>query len=72
MCADNAKTEDRRDFYLDRIKALELENKKLKTIVTEIGECFYGQNMSVANWHLNGDLEPMDVFFEENNWFVDG
>lgn len=27
---------------------------------------FHGQNLQVANWHLNGDLEPWDNFFEEN------
>jgi len=32
---------------------------------------FYGQNMLVANWHLNGDLEPIDSFFEENDWAIE-
>jgi len=25
---------------------------------------FYGMNLEVANWHMNGDLEPLDAFFE--------
>jgi len=25
----------------------------------------YGQGLEVANWHLNGDLEPFDTFYEE-------
>lgn len=24
----------------------------------------YGQGLGVANWHLNGDLEPFDTFYE--------
>jgi hypothetical protein len=24
----------------------------------------YGKGLEVANWHLNGDLEPFDNFFE--------
>lgn len=24
----------------------------------------YGQGLEVANWHLNGDLEPFDTFYE--------
>lgn len=40
-------------------------------IVKEMWEAFYGQNLQVANWHLNGDLEPIDKFFEENDWVLD-
>ena len=25
---------------------------------------FYGQGLEIANWHLNGDLEPFDYFYE--------
>lgn len=25
----------------------------------------YGQNLGIANWHLNGTLEPFDRFYEE-------
>lgn len=39
-------------------------------IVTEVWDMFYGQNMQVAGWHLNGDLEPIDKFFESNHWVV--
>jgi len=28
---------------------------------------FYGKGLEVANWHLNGDLEPLDHFFESNS-----
>jgi hypothetical protein len=42
-----------------------------KRIVAEIWNAFYGQNLQVANWHLNGELEPMDSFFETNDWDVE-
>lgn len=44
---------------------------RAERIVREIWETFYGQNLQVANWHLNGELEPMDKFFESNDWSVD-
>ena len=25
----------------------------------------YGQDLGIANWHLNGSLEPFDRFYEE-------
>lgn len=28
---------------------------------------FYGKGLEVANWHLNGDLEHLDHFFESNS-----
>lgn len=70
MCKDNFNTESRRDFYVDRIKALEAENKKLKNTLFEIQDTLYGQGMQVTNWHLNGDLQDLDYFFDENNWIL--
>lgn len=40
-------------------------------IVNEMWEAFYGQNLELANWHQNGDLEPIDKFFEQNEWVLD-
>lgn len=28
---------------------------------------FYGQGLEVANWHQNGDTEPLDNFIDENS-----
>jgi hypothetical protein len=42
--------------------------ERLERIVGEMWDTFYGQNMQVANWHQNGELEPMDEFFESNDW----
>ncbi len=40
-------------------------------IIKDIWKMFYGQNMELTNWHLNGDTEPIDNFFEENDWVLD-
>jgi hypothetical protein len=56
-----------RDAQQKRADALAVENAALKKAVTEFNE-LYGQGMNVANWHLNGDLEPLDNFFDENDW----
>lgn len=45
--------------------------KRAERIIQEIWDTFYGQNLDVSNWHLNGDLEPMDSFFEDNDWDLD-
>lgn len=39
-------------------------------IVRDVWDMLYGQNLEVANWHKNGDTEPMDNFFESNHWIV--
>ena len=44
---------------------------RLERVVAEIWKSFYGQNMQVENWHQNGELEPMDSFFESNDWSAD-
>jgi hypothetical protein len=40
----------------------------LKGVVSEINNELYGQGFQVAGWHLNGALEPLDKWFEDNNW----
>lgn len=46
------------------VVALSKANKKLN----EIKDSLYGQNLMVSGWHLNGDLEPIDSWFESNDW----
>nr|WP_310616650.1 hypothetical protein [Pantoea cypripedii] len=50
-----------------KLDVLAAENSTLKKAVVEFNE-LYGQNLGVANWHQNGDVEPLDNFFEENDW----
>lgn len=48
-----------------RAENYELEEKynKLQCFYNYMKE-LYGQGLEVANWHLNGDLEPFDNFFD--------
>ncbi|EMV7407846.1 hypothetical protein AADQ46_001335 [Enterobacter soli] len=48
--------------------ALATENAGLKAVVSEIRNELYGQGFQVSGWHLNGAIEPLDSWFEENNW----
>lgn len=44
------------------------EQIELKEKLEDIHNTLCGQNLKVANWHLNGDLEPLDNFFTKNGW----
>lgn len=63
-----------------QVQALEAAIKRLAAIVDDLvtaGEAaeglldalfsFYGTGLEVANWHLNGDLEPWDKFYNANS-----
>ena len=54
------------EFAQRMLNSLSESERKL----SEIETAFYGKNLHVAGWHLNGELEPMDSFFEDNCWFT--
>lgn len=39
-------------------------NQKLGSV----RDALYGQNLSISGWHLNGQLEPVDNWFDSNDW----
>lgn len=39
------------------------EYKQLQAFYNYFSE-LYGKGLEVANWHLNGDTEPFDSFFD--------
>lgn len=39
-------------------------NRRLEEITSEL----YGKGLDVVGWHLNGDLEPLDTWFDDNEW----
>ncbi len=47
----------------DEVQRLKEENEKLKAFRDYFDE-LYGDGLEVANWHLNGDLEPLDNFID--------
>ena len=51
-----------------QLEKMAAENAGLKSVVSEINNELYGQGFQVSGWHLNGALEPLDSWFEENNW----
>jgi len=41
---------------------------ELQSTIADIRSTLYGHGLTVSGWHLNGELEPIDNFFEENGW----
>jgi hypothetical protein len=37
----------------------------------EIKDTLYGHGFTVNNWHLNGEPEPIDNWFDQNDWEPD-
>jgi hypothetical protein len=54
----------KRSFSLEAVAEIE----RLRGVVAEIVGELYGQGFEVAGWHLNGALEPLDTFFDDNGW----
>ena len=52
---------------LARYEDTGLEPDELEKLVAfkEYFDALYGQGLQIANWHMNGDLEPFDSFYEE-------
>ena len=46
-----------------KLEELSKENAALKAYKDYFSDC-YGQGYEVANYHLNGDLEPLDSFID--------
>lgn len=44
------------------------ERKELQAKYDEICGELYGQGFEVAGWHLNGALQSLDSWFEDNDW----
>lgn len=46
------------------IELVDSANEKLGSV----RDALYGQNLSISGWHLNGELEPVDNWFDSNDW----
>ncbi len=44
------------------------ENAALRVAVDGVNSELYGKGFEVLGWHLNGDTEPLDTWFEDNDW----
>lgn len=56
------------DDHVAVVSALAAENAALKVAIDGVHHELYGKGFEVAGWHLNGALEPLDSWFEDNNW----
>ena len=44
------------------------ENVALRVAMDGVNSELYGKGFEVLGWHLNGDTEPLDSWFEDNDW----
>jgi hypothetical protein len=59
-------TETAKEFLYQHIqtnKELEKKVERLEKFYNYFSE-LYGQNLQIANWHQNDELEPFDSFFD--------
>lgn len=49
-------------------KALAERAAQLNAKLHDINDSLRGHGFEVANHHLNGELEPLDTWFEDNDW----
>jgi hypothetical protein len=52
------------EAHVAALQEIERLRKRHEEIVSEL----YGQGFEVSGFHLNGALEPLDNWFEENGW----
>lgn len=66
-CAENASFWARVHEKLARYEDSGLAPDELEKLVAfkEYFDALYGQGLQIANWHMNGVLEPFDSFYEE-------
>lgn len=47
------------------------DTERLRKRHAEIVDTLYGKGFEISGWHLNGDLESMDSWFQENDWLCE-
>ncbi len=59
----------------NKVAQLEADRGKLAATLYEannklddVRDSFCGKNLMISGWHLNGDLEPVDNWFDSNDW----
>lgn len=59
----------------NRVAELESDRDRLAAALSEannklddVRDSFCGRNLMISGWHLNGDLEPVDNWFDSNDW----
>jgi len=59
----------------NRVAEIESDRDRLAAALSEannklddVRDSFCGRNLMISGWHLNGDLEPVDNWFDSNDW----
>ena len=55
-------------LVIEYVSGLVAENATLRVAVDGVNSELYGKGFEVLGWHLNGDTEPLDTWFEDNDW----
>ena len=55
------------EVYSTAEKRAAVIERKFKEVI----DTLYGKGYSISGFHMNGDLELLDTFFEENDWFIE-
>lgn len=63
-----AELQSKYEAVVAELEQVSTENAQLKQVISDIHSELYGQGFQVAGWHLNGDLEALDTWFEDNDW----
>lgn len=58
----------RLDDLTARLAAAEAALTEANRRLAEIRDELCGNGLEVAGWHQNGELEPLDSWFEHNEW----
>ena len=58
-------------FHYLKTEHLRREINRLRKRHAEIVKELYGQGLEVAYFHMNDDLDPLDSWFEQNDWLDD-
>jgi len=56
---------------IEYVHGVVAENVALKVVVDGVIGELYGKGFKVIGWHLNGDTEPLDSWFEGNEWYLE-
>lgn len=64
---------DEQDVYeiVELYSDAEKRSANIERKFREVIDTLYGQNLYISGWHMNGELEALDNFFEENDWFME-
>lgn len=58
--------------YKARLAERDREIERLRKFKAYFLDEMYGEGLEVVNWHMNGDTEPFDIFFDSAVDYMNG